>query len=108
MSKTLGQQVLADAIALLEDERAWVQKKGQTLREFNGKAIVAFCPDEAIVQAAKRNNVVHFGTAANAARTLMYRHGGWVHEPSSIHTWNDAEGRTHAEVLAFMHGALAA
>lgn len=109
MSKPLGQQVLTDAIALIEDPRLWIQgapEKRVTLvpRRWGrgGQRAKAYCIDGAIIAASKK----YGDRGADFARQLLYRHNRWDQQPASIHGWNDAEGRTHAEVLAMMRGAL--
>ena len=113
MSKSLGQPVLADAIALLEPPGSWCRFSFRETKRsglfWNRKVeVLARCIDAAIVDAS-----VKYGgdVAADQARNLLYRYGGWTSwwsaHPGSIQRWNDAPGRTHAEVLDFARGALA-
>ena len=111
VSKPFGEQVLAKAFALIEDPDAWAQKT------FRLKAtvwvggfrweerVVARCLDAAIDDAAEL--LGHNNRGANQARTLIYPLIAGPPHPTSIQQWNDARGRTHAEVLGLLKEAMA-
>jgi hypothetical protein len=114
MSRPVGQHVLEDAIKLIEDRRLWttnalekqVRIKPPGAGMFTmAQPATARCIDGAIIAASKK-----YGgePAATLARNMFCAHLKLKPEAGSIHSWNDSSGRTHAQVLTAMRGALQA
>jgi hypothetical protein len=97
-------EILRAARALIEKPEAWVQKQYRAYADEKCEVVTGYC----LVGALTRGEVI--GPRCLGSDDEFWRAYECVADQSRVtpEVWNDAPGRTHAEVLALLDRAIAA